>query len=236
VCAAGSAHKPRMVFREFIPETRINQGIGNKFPIHEISMGEDMKGKEDDLSFPEATPVSVFLDGLEQSLASPFYGRYAASLKLKGHEKVLDFGGGSGSLSRHLARILRKGGGRVTCMDISPGWIEVAKKRLRKYPNVDFIQGDILEMQIEEGSYDAVVIHLMLHHIRRDVQQQTVNALARILKAGGMLFIREPTKESHGTPLDGIRELMTNAGLSEVDSTVYKSMIMGQCYAGVFRK
>lgn len=169
-------------------------------------------------------------------LFSFIYRKYADSLGLKGNEKVLDFGSGSGALSKHIAPILLKGGGQLTCIDISEIWIPIAKKWLKKYPNVEFKLGDISRLNIEEGSFDVIVIHFMLHDTERDLRQNTVKALSRTLKDTGRLFIREPTKESHGIPAEEIRELMTKSGLKEIDFKITKTMLGGPMYAGVFGK
>jgi ubiquinone/menaquinone biosynthesis C-methylase UbiE len=188
------------------------------------------------MDFPEPTRLSVFLDGIEQFLGSSIYRNYVNSLNLTGNEKVLDFGSGSGGLSKHLANALSKGGGRVTALDVSAGWLDVAKKRLRKFKNIDFVQGDILaDTGLEDASFDAVVLHYVFHHVESEKQQDTLIALARILKSDGKLFIREPTKESHGTPVAKLRQLTTNAGLTDIDGYESKSFF-GPMYSGIFTK
>ena len=60
-------------------------------------------------------------------LFSFLYKNYIRTLNLKGNERVLDFGSGSGAGSKHLAKILQKSGGHITCIDISKYWTEKAK-------------------------------------------------------------------------------------------------------------
>jgi len=56
------------------------------------------------------------------------YKNYIRTLNFKGNERVLDFGSGSGAGSKHLAKMLQKSGGHLTCVDISKYWTEKAKK------------------------------------------------------------------------------------------------------------
>ncbi|MGZ4862956.1 MAG: hypothetical protein ACXV2E_09290, partial [Halobacteriota archaeon] len=73
------------------------------------------------------------------------------------------------------------------------------------------------------------------HHVEEDQRQQKVDILARKLRPHGRLFIREPTREQHGTPAVEIRALMSTAGLHERESRI-RSLIMGEVFDGVFDK
>ena len=64
------------------------------------------------------------------AIIAPFYRSYVETLPLQDNEKVLDFGSGSGILSRHIASHLERGGGHLTCVDISSRWMKVARYTL----------------------------------------------------------------------------------------------------------
>ena len=164
------------------------------------------------------------------------YKRYVDSFDLTGNEVVLDYGSGSGRISRHIAERLLSGKGHLTCVDVSKVWIETIQKRLKKYPNVDYTLGDIAALDIADNAYDIVVVHFVLHHVEKDQRQEKVDILARKLKPHGRLFIREPTREQHGTPAVEIRALMSTAGLHERESRMSRSLIMGEVFDGVFDK
>lgn len=147
----------------------------------------------------------------------------------------MDYGSGSGRIARHIARRLLTGGGHLTCVDISPVWMDTARKRLKLYPNVDFKLGDIATLDIEDGAYDAVVIHFVLHHIDKNVRVEKVSFLSHKLKEGGRLFISEPAREQHGVSAGEIRRVMTAAGFHERGSRFTRSL-MGRVFEGVFEK
>jgi ubiquinone/menaquinone biosynthesis C-methylase UbiE len=169
-------------------------------------------------------------------LMKAYYRKFVESFDLKGDEKVLDFGCGPGSTSKFIAQILEKGGGELTCLDLSPAWIERAKKHLSKFSNVQYYAGDIREWAEKNNYFDAVAIHFMLHDIDRPERQEVVRALAKKMKTGAKLFIREPTKEGHGMTPEEIRELMLKSGLKENESKINKSFSMGSMCTGIYSK
>jgi 16S rRNA (adenine1518-N6/adenine1519-N6)-dimethyltransferase len=58
---------------------------------------------------------------------------------------VLEIGAGVGSLTRHLAAQAR----RVVAVEIDPALLPVLQSVLAAYPNVSFVLGDILALQLE---------------------------------------------------------------------------------------
>jgi SAM-dependent methyltransferase len=164
------------------------------------------------------------------------YERYVESFGLTESECVLDYGSGSGRITRHIAQRLAPESAHLTCVDVSTVWMDVVKKRLKQFPNVDFKLGDIASLDIPDDAYDVVVVHFVLHHVDADVRQKNVSILSQKLKKGGRLFIRDPIREGHGTPVHEIRRLMSNAGLHERAFQMERSFHMGTRYNGTFVK
>lgn len=165
-----------------------------------------------------------------------YYRKFVESFDLKGDEKVLDFGCGPGSTSKFIAQTLEKRGGELTCLDLSQTWIERAKKHLSKYSDVEYYAEDIRKWGEKNNYFDVVVIHFMLHDIDKSERPEVVRELAKKMKADAKLFIREPTKESHGMRMEEIQELLSESGLKETESKTAKRIIMGSMYTGVFNK
>jgi ubiquinone/menaquinone biosynthesis C-methylase UbiE len=169
-------------------------------------------------------------------LLGPLYGRYVDQMGLRGDERVLDYGCGSGAAARHLAKRLRAGGGHLTCMDVSERWQRAAKKALRAYPDVEYRRGDVRTMGLPAASFHVVLVHWMLHDLHPQERPSIVAELARLLRPGGRLFSREPTAAKHGMPAARARELFAAAGLSESLASEGKLPIIGEYYRAVWTK
>jgi malonyl-CoA O-methyltransferase len=107
--------------------------------------------------------------------------------------KVLELGCGTG---RHTVR-LAAAGNAVTGLDVSPGMLAEARKKLADYSNVTLIEGDLLSTPLE--GFDAVVTALVLEHIA-DLDA-FFSAVSRALNDGGALYLSEihPERIAGGT-------------------------------------
>jgi SAM-dependent methyltransferase len=97
-------------------------------------------------------------------------------------KRVLDLGCGDGELSLQLV----DRGADVTGLDISPGMVEVARRRLERFrPDaaVRFTAAPIESSDLEPGSFDVVAGKWILHHL--DLRDGT-DAIDALLKPGGV--------------------------------------------------
>jgi len=65
----------------------------------------------------------------------------------------------------------------------------------------------------------------------KEERTETLRALAGVLKPHGRVWIWEPTRQSHGMPMQEIRRLMGEAGLREVSAET-----KGSSFKGIFEK
>ncbi|MGD8628857.1 MAG: class I SAM-dependent methyltransferase [bacterium] len=168
------------------------------------------------------------------SMILPIYRNYIKSLPLSGDETVLELGSGSGIATRHIAGILRRGGGRVLCVDPSKKMTEIARKRLRKHSNVEIRTGDIRSLDIEDSSCDAAFVHFTLHDIDQAIRLDTIKALCRKLKPGARLFLREPTVKFGAVPVEAMRDVLTGGGFTEQSHRLTSAPLFGPMYEAVF--
>jgi len=188
------------------------------------------------MSFERPSPLFVLFDGvLGPVLFRSFYRDYAESVPLRGSERVLDFGSGSGGIARFIAPRLRDGGSLV-CLDLSPPLLRIAARRLRRFPRVRCVVGRIETAALEAGSFDRIIIHNALHDVTPGERASTVASLAELLRPGGRVHLREPTKPSHGMSPDAVRALLSDAGLHEVRSREITRFPLGAAFDSVFAK
>ena len=84
--------------------------------------------------------------------------------ELKGNEKVLDIGCGTGTLNLMLADVLN--GGCVFGIDISDNMINIARKKAEgSGHNIDFKVGTSIQLPYRNNKFDVVFSSIMFHHL-----------------------------------------------------------------------
>ncbi len=164
------------------------------------------------------------------------YRDFVSSLNLDANYKIMNFGCGPGAEAKYIAEVLSTGNGQLTCFDISQTWIDVAKIRLKNYTNIEFVCGDITAVELTEDSYDAIVIHYVLHDIPTDIRQKVIDALKKILKPEAKIFILEPAGKEHGIQAEEIKQLMTLSGFTLVESVEINYTIGANVNSQIYQK
>jgi len=145
----------------------------------------------------------------------PLRARYlrglVASLQLDGTERVLDFGSGPGSEATYLARALDRGG-RVTCLYVSPIWLGGARRRLRRFDNVDFLLGEASAVALPAATFDVVLAHYVLHDVDGAALTDSSGRCRIHFDPGGRFVVVEPIGAQHGLGADELGSLMDAAG------------------------
>ena len=108
--------------------------------------------------------------------------RLTAQAVVAPDDRVLDACFGTGD----LALAARAEGGRVTGLDFSERMLERARQ---KTAEIEWVQGDLLALPFEEGSFDACTIGFGLRNV--DDLDRALSELRRVLRPGGRLGILE---------------------------------------------
>lgn len=146
-----------------------------------------------------------------------FYGVAIENLTVKRDEPVLmDIGAGTGLFSEMVLQKYPLA--HIELVDISLEMLEIAKRRLKSYPNITITHLDINEIQMNSNQYDAVISSLAIHHLRDDDKNIIYQKIYRGLKPDGVFIHAEQVLASskhlqeiyHNTWLDKI----TKSGLS----------------------
>ena len=107
-----------------------------------------------------------------------------AGIELNG-KVIMDGGCGSGYSTELIVNEFHPS--HVVAFDFMPEQIALAKKRNLK---VDFTVGDLTKIDSADGTFDAVFIFGVLHHIPK--WTEAVSQISRVLKLGGVLLVEEP--------------------------------------------
>ena len=95
-------------------------------------------------------------------------------------EHILDLAAGTSASSASLA----KGGAEVVACDLSEGMIEVGRQR---HPDIEFVHGNAMDLDFEDGSFDAVTISWGLRNIPDP--ELALREMARVVCPRGRLEI-----------------------------------------------
>jgi len=135
---------------------------------------------------------------------------------------VADVGAGTGFVTEGLAPLVR----HVHVLDRSPQMLEVARKNLAKFGNLEFHVADGLALSLPDYSLDAAFANMYLHHCPDPLA--AIREMVRTLRPGGRLVITDLDKHTHewlrtemadvwlGFDRDQIRAWFEQAGLVNV--------------------
>lgn len=100
-------------------------------------------------------------------------------------DKVADLGCGSGVFSG----LLRRRGVDLTGVDLSPRLIRIARET---HPDMDFREGDVENLPLDDESVDGVLLAGVLHHLPD--WTRCIAEVKRILKPGGRFVAFDPNR------------------------------------------
>lgn len=116
--------------------------------------------------------------------------RAARETGLQEGGSALDVACGSGKLTARL-RALAGPGGRVVGLDFSPRMLEIAR---RDHPQIDFVEGDALNLPFYDAEFDASTIAFGLRNLADPVRG--LAEMIRVVRPAGravvLEFVRPP--------------------------------------------
>lgn len=152
------------------------------------------KSQLDDLSIYRGLTFEASDEGNNHKVASQVSQFIQlAGTSLASIQSVLDFGGGSGDFMAELQQSQPSIEG--VCMEVAKWY---SKTHESKHANVKYMYTSTYKLQLEDDSFDCVCSLHVLHHCDQVVT--TLKELYRVLKSGGLLFLREHDafdKEDH---------------------------------------
>jgi len=130
-------------------------------------------------------------------------GNPTAFAQLRAGETVLDLGSGAG-LDCFLAAQRVGASGRVIGVDMTPEMLERARANAARIgaANVEFRQGEIENLPLEDGSVDVVISNCVIN-LSPD-KPRVFREIARVLKPGGRMHVSDIVL--HGELPDALKQ------------------------------
>jgi len=122
------------------------------------------------------------------------------ALRLTSGMSVLEFGAGSGWLSRFLTQM----GCRVVLLDVSPTALRIAREHYARMPVIgdqpaaQFLEFDGRRIGLSDASVDRIVCFDAFHHAANP--RAMIREFSRVLKPGGIAAFAEPGPRHAGAP------------------------------------
>ncbi|HEY9855558.1 MAG TPA: methyltransferase domain-containing protein [Stenomitos sp.] len=146
-------------------------------------------------------------------------------LQLQGTEKILDVGGGTGSLARLIVERTRA---EVTVLDASRRMLD----QIPDHPRLHKVHGPANSLPFHADSFDLVVSTAAMHWLTP--HQATLSAMRRVLKVGGKLYLQDFDKAGLAGPLLTRGEELFKQGAEYLSRQELEPMLKEQGFSGRF--
>ena len=123
------------------------------------------------------------LGRLTEERADALRERVRRFVPLKGHERALDSGTGTGALAFAFSPFVRE----VVAVDVVLELLEEGRKRAAGHTNVQFLQADVTALPFDDDEFDVAGSLRTLHHTARP--ELAVAELVRVTRPGGLVLV-----------------------------------------------
>ncbi len=170
-------------------------------------------------SLQDVRRVNRYLSGYRVLLhhMGRFFDRHTSSQPLT----ILDAATGSADQPMEVVRYARQRGipVRVTAIDINRKMIRFAQEEARKFPEIRFVQCNVLEMPFRENSFDVVINSLALHHFSKEHAVAMLKSFSRLARRGVIINDLHRSRVAY-TAIYMLTRLLTHNRLTRYDAPV----------------
>jgi ubiquinone/menaquinone biosynthesis C-methylase UbiE len=156
--------------------------------------------------FPAKRARSL-LNPLRRLIQSPT--RTVQRMALVRTDRVLEIGCGPGYFSRAIALAVPEGS--LVLLDLQEAMLELARKRLPDLANIQFTQGDAMSLPFPDGSFDVVLLVLVLGEAPD--RDRCIAEVTRVLRPGGTVTFAESRRDSDFISVGKLRAHAEKHGL-----------------------
>ena len=134
---------------------------------------------------------------------------------------ILDAATGSADQPIAVARWARKRGQpvQIIAIDINSKMLDFAREEARAYPEIRFVQGDVLNLPFKPDSFDVVINSLALHHFTRDDAVAMLKGFSRLARRGVIINDLHRSRIAHAA-IFLLTRILTQNRLTRYDAPV----------------
>ena len=121
-------------------------------------------------------------------------------------DEVLECACGTGLLSGVIARKCKS----LVATDFSQKMLKKASKKYRSYSNIEFREGNILQMEYLDEHFDIVVAANVIHLL--DEPYKALSELDRVCRKGGKIIIPTYMNRTDKGRTNGVSDMIGKAG------------------------
>ena len=140
-----------------------------------------------------------------------------SKLDIKENERVLDVGTGTGVLIPFIKKLNKNG--YIRGVDLSNGMIEVARKKYKHIPNLDFEIIDV-ENEVIKEKYNKIILYSMFPHLEN--KTKTIKTLVKnnLSENGKLMIAHSNSREFLNNMHKEKDEAVSEARLIPIDNQV----------------
>lgn len=127
--------------------------------------------------------VELLFRGLADPMRRRLLKPLKKSLRDVENPKVLEIACGPGTFTRFLGQAIPNA--KITAVDISPYYIQHAKKRFIDNSKIDFMVANAEKLPFKTNEFDAVVAVFLHHELPQKVREKIIDESLRVCKTKG---------------------------------------------------
>ncbi|MCH2137123.1 MAG: metalloregulator ArsR/SmtB family transcription factor [Phycisphaerales bacterium] len=162
------------------------------------------------------------------ALRDSLFGRDAATDALLSlvdpDATVIDLGCGTGMLASRLAPWVE----RIIAVDRESAMLQAARRRLRDVPTVEFVLGDLDDVELPNGTADIVLAILLMHHI--EAPGALIARAKPLLNSGGRLLIVDMVAHDRREYRESMGHLHLGFEPSQIESWAQEAGLAMRCW------
>ena len=152
------------------------------------------------------TQVEALFTGTADAMRRTALAEISRELKGRDQRRValLDVACGNGRFLSQVMSVYPRL--MATGLDLSPNYTEAARRRLRKWRQVDVVHEAAEAMPFDDASQDIIVSIFLMHELPPRVRPRVLAEIRRVLKPGGLFILADSVQFGDYPAMDGLLE------------------------------